>query len=392
MLKRINLVNKLFFCVILLIAVGVCMSYSLSTYAVLLFDYDDFHFLFRQLVAGCLGIVIIWGLSYLNVEKYFFTLVFTIFIISFVLMIIVPFLPENIATSSNGAKRWIRLPFFSISPIELFKIGYIAFVSWSFSRKFSHLKVENFSQKFLVAFPHLVLFAIVAVIISTLQNDLGQVVLLALSVITLLLVAGGGFTIFATGIVGIGIAGSIFIIISPHRILRIKTWWASMQELVLAFLPDDFASQIRVENLPEGVQVYNATNAFSNGGFFGQGLGNGIFKLGFLSEVHTDFILAGIGEELGVIGIMLILLLFFVIFFYISKIAIRSLNSFYFLFCVGVICLIGYSFAINALGVVGITPVKGIAVPFLSYGGSSLVSSCICIGLVLAIGKNIKLV
>ena len=173
------------------------------------------------------------------------------------------------------------------------------------------------------------------------------------------------------------------IITSAHRIARVKTWWAGVQDLVLSFFPSSIADSLRVENLPEPYQVEHSLNAIVNGGMFGKGLGNGLVKLGFLSEVHTDVILAGITEEMG--------LLFIVLIFKILKIANRCENTMYYLFCSGVAVLLGFSFLINAFGISGIIPIKGIAVPFLSYGGSSLLANSIMIGMVLAISKKAKM-
>ena len=143
-----------------------------------------------------------------------------------------------------------------------------------------------------------------------------------------------------------------------------------------------------MSGLPEPYQIYHATNAMSNGGFFGSGLAEGSIKLGFLSDVHTDIILAGITEELGFLGLFGIIVLFAYILLLLFRIANRTQNKMHYLFCIGVGLLIGFSLIINAFGISGITPVKGIAVPFLSYGGSSLIANCIAIGLVLSISKS----
>ncbi|WP_301051390.1 FtsW/RodA/SpoVE family cell cycle protein, partial [Helicobacter rodentium] len=121
-----------------------------------------------------------------------------------------------------------------------------------------------------------------------------------------------------------------------------------------------------------------------------EGLGNGLIKLGFLSEVHTDVILAGITEEIGFIGLLCISLLFITLIFRILKIANRCENTIYYLFCSGVAVLLGFSFLINAFGISGLIPIKGIAVPLLSYGGSSILATSIMIGMVLAISKKCR--
>ena len=380
--------SKLFYAVILLLSIGVVMSYSLGVYITSFYGYSQIHFFTRQLIAACLGIMLMWLLSRIDINTYFRRIGLAIFIISIILMVGMHFLPQGLVSSAGGAKRWIRLSFISLAPSELFKIGFVYFLAWSFSRKFVsnvHLSMKDEIRIFI---PYLVLFIVAVVLIAVLQNDLGQVVLLALTLGVMLLFAGGSLRLL--GVIFLGTIGTAFlaIITSPHRILRVKSWWASAQDSVLALLPQGWAENLRIGGLPEPYQIYHATNAISSGGFFGSGLGEGYIKLGFLSDVHTDIVLAGITEELGFVGLFGIVLLFAYILLRLFRIANRTSHKMYYLFCVGVALLLGFSLIINAFGISGITPVKGIAVPFLSYGGSSLIANCIAIGLVLAISKN----
>ena len=380
--------SKLFYAVILLLSICVVMSYSLGVYITSFYGYSQIHFFTRQLIAACLGIMLMWLLSRIDINTYFRRIGLAIFIISIILMVGMHFLPQGLVSSAGGAKRWIRLSFISLAPSELFKIGFVYFLAWSFSRKFVsnvHLSMKDEIRIFI---PYLVLFIVAVVLIAVLQNDLGQVVLLALTLGVMLLFAGGSLRLL--GVIFLGTIGTAFlaIITSPHRILRVKSWWASAQDSVLALLPQGWAENLRIGGLPEPYQIYHATNAISSGGFFGSGLGEGYIKLGFLSDVHTDIVLAGITEELGFVGLFGIVLLFAYILLRLFRIANRTSHKMYYLFCVGVALLLGFSLIINAFGISGITPVKGIAVPFLSYGGSSLIANCIAIGLVLAISKN----
>jgi len=125
-------------------------------------------------------------------------------------------------------------------------------------------------------------------------------------------------------------------------------------------------------------------------GFFGEGLGAGVFKLGFLSEVHTDFVLAGIAEEIGVLGIFVITGVIVFLLYRIFRVSAKVENKVYHLFTLGVGLLISFSFLMNSYGITSITPIKGIAVPFLSYGGSSVLALCIGIGMVLSVSKKVK--
>ncbi len=382
--------SKLFIYVCMLIAIGVVMSYSLSTYAVLLYHYSSFHFFERELISAVIGIFLMWLFAQIAPEKYFLKFGFLLFFSAFVLMLLMPFLPESMATSAGGAKRWIRLPFISIAPSEFFKIGFVFFLAWSFSRKFADNQKRTISQEILVILPYIAVFLIAVVLLAVLQNDLGQVVLLALTLVVMLIAAGGSSGLFGILLLVSSALATLFIAISPHRILRLKLWWANAQDSILAILPQRFGDFLRVENLPEPYQIYHASNAFYNGGLLGSGLGDGTIKLGFLSEVHTDMVLAGITEEIGFIGLFGCALLMMLVVFRILKNANRVQNDVYYLFCVGIAMLIGLSFLINALGIAGLIPLKGIAVPFLSYGGSSMLANCLAIGLVLSLSQEAK--
>jgi len=152
-----------------------------------------------------------------------------------------------------------------------------------------------------------------------------------------------------------------------------------------------FLSLDNEANRLETYQISNSLDAIHHGGLFGVGLGNGILKLGFLSEVHTDFVLAGMAEEIGVIGVMIVSAILMYVIFRLLKIAGRSENASYYLYCSGLAMIIGFSFLMNALGMSGVIPLKGIAVPFLSYGGSQVLALSIGIGLALSMSKQAKL-
>ena len=382
--------RTLFILVSLLITISIICSYSFTTYTVLLYGYDEFHFLIRQLIAGLGAIFLMWAISKLNPEKWIKILGISIFLTFFILMISMYFMPSTLVTSAGGAKRWIRLPGFSLAPVEFFKIGFVFFLAWSFSRKMANDDKKNLIEEIKLILPYIFVFLIVVIIIAVFQNDLGQVMVLGLTLSFLLLFAGRSFKLFSI-LIGLAIILFIaFISISEHRINRILSWWANAQNYVLNFLPHSIAEKLRVQNAPEPYQISHSLNAIHHGGFFGTGLGEGNFKLGFLSEVHTDFVLAGIGEEFGFIGIFVVTTIMALIIHRIFKIANRSKDRLDYLFCVGIALLIGFSFLINAYGISGLTPIKGIAVPFLSYGGSAMLANGIAIGMVLMISKKVK--
>jgi len=382
--------KKLFILSSFCIFTGIVFSLSLPVYTNIFYGYNEFHFFIRQFSVGMFSILIMWAISRFNPDKTLTIMGFSIFFICLFLMGIMHFLPESLVTSAGGAKRWIRLPGISLSPVEFFKVGFVYFLAWSFARKLDEKK-KSLKDELALIWPYVAVFVLVVYLIAVMQNDLGQVIVLALTLAFMLFFAGTSIKLFMISITGSLIIFIIAIFTSQHRILRIKAWWGTIQNMVLSIFPDSLAQTLRVDNAPEPYQISNSLNAINHGGLLGQGIGSGSFKLGFLSEVHTDFVLAGIAEEIGFIGIFIVTLAIFLVVYRIFRIANRSDNRVYYLFSVGIGLLIVFSFLMNAYGVTSLTPIKGIAVPFLSYGGSSTLALAIGIGMVLMISKRAKL-
>ncbi len=381
--------KKLFLLTTALITIGIICSYTLSAYTVILFEYNDFHFVMRELMVGIFSILLMWSLAQLDPDVWLHRLGLTLFFGGIILMAVMPFLPASIASEVGGAKRWIKLPGFSLAPVEFFKIGFVYFLAWSFSRKLGHHGGMGVWEEFKRFAPYAAVFIIVMFLIAFMQNDLGQVIVLALTLAFMLFFAGSSFRFFMTLVGGAVAFFLFFILTSEHRINRILSWWATAQSTVLAFFPESVAKHLRIENGEEAYQIGHSLNAIHNGGIFGTGLGEGTFKLGFLSEVHTDFVLAGIAEEFGFVGVFVVTMLFVMILHRLFKIANRSHNDTAYLFSLGVGLLITFAFMVNAYGVSGLTPIKGISVPFLSYGGSAMLASSVGIGMVLMLSKKI---
>lgn len=385
-----NIDYFLFFLASALVIISVVFSYSLTIYTVEFYGYNQFHFFVRQAFVGILGIFLMWSISLFNPGKILKFFGFTFFGIFLILMILMPFLPASLVTAAGGANRWIRLPGFSLSPVEFFKIGFIFFLAWSFNRKVVDEKKGKLKDEFILLLPYFFIFSFVVFLVAVMQKDLGQVVLLGVILVALMIFANRSFKLFLTlgSVALIGLVG--LILAAPHRLTRIYSWWAMVQDGVLSVLPQWTEKYLRVDNLPEPYQVGHSLNAINNGGFFGQGIAQGDIKLGFLSEVHTDFVLAGITEEIGLIGISLVVTILFLLIWRILRISTRVENNVFHLFTLGIALMIIVAFLINSYGISGMIPIKGIAVPFLSYGGSSMLSACIAIGLVLSISKDIK--
>jgi len=375
--------------VMMLLTLSLVMSYSLSAYTVVHFNYADFHFFIRQSIAVFIGFILMVILSKMDPDRWFSRVGLALFILFFILMLVMQFLPSSLVTAVGGAKRWIRMGPMSIAPVEFFKVGFVFFLAWSFSRKLLHRTKMAFWEEVGAFTPYLFVFLIAVVIIAVFQKDLGQVVVLGATLMVLFLFIGSSWKFFLTLLSGGLLAFAGLIVLAPHRMARIKSWWGTVQDSILSVLPFESVQSLRIEVGKEPYQISNSLNAIHNGGFFGEGLGNGQFKLGYLSEVHTDFILAGITEELGLFGLTLVTLTILFIVFRIFKIASKVKNPMYYLFSIGTGLLIAFAFVLNAYGISGITPIKGIAVPFLSYGGSHILALSIAIGMVLMISKKV---
>jgi len=386
-----NADRTLFTLVSILISVSVMLSYSLASYTTLLFNVNEFHFAIRQAVFAVLGIGIIFILSRLNPDKWLKPIGFTLFFGSLIAMIAMPFMPESFVSAVGGAKRWIKVAGFSLAPVEFFKVGFVYFLAWSFSRKLGDHGGMGLGSEFKRFAPYGVVFLGAMFIIAFLQKDLGQVVVLGMTLLFMLIFAGSSFRFFLTILGGIFMAIVIFIFTAEHRILRIKSWWALAQNSVLDLLPASLAEKLRVPVEVEPYQIGHSLNAIHHGGLFGVGIGNGTFKLGFLSEVHTDFVLAGLAEEFGFFGVVFVVVVFLWMLQRIFKVANRAKDRTIYLFSIGIGLILSFAFLVNAYGISGITPIKGISVPFLSYGGSAMLGAAFGVGMVLMASNKVDM-
>ncbi len=379
----------LFLIVVSLIGIGIIQSYSLSVYITSSYNYNSFHFFIRQLIVGFFGIFIIWQLAKIEPDKLISKVGWLLFGVFSFILIIMPFLPNSILIKAGGATRWLNIGFMSLSPVEFFKIGFIYFLSNSFHRRLNFSEKLNFKEEIKLLIPYALVFGVVVFLIAVVQKDLGQIILLSSVLGVMLFFANRSYKVFLA-LIGILLLSFLtLIILFPHRMRRVLDWWAYVQDGLLSFMPSFVQHALRIDQAGLSYQISNSLNAITNGGLFGQNIAQGSYKLGFLPEVHTDFVLAGLSEESGFFGFLLVCLLIFFMIIRILRISRRVVNSKYHLFTLGLGVMFATEFLINAFGVSGILPIKGMGVPFLSYGGSSLLASCIAIGLILSISKNI---
>ena len=367
--------------VIILMIIGAIFSYSLPIFLEHRLGVSEYHFFFRYIVFSIVGLVLMIGIASADPDKWFDKIGWFIFITSTILVFSIFILPSSLAPIIKGAKRWIDLGLVKIAPVEFFKIGMIYFLAFSFSRKMVNKK--TFKEEIKQTIPYIVVLGVIWLFIIGYLSDLGQVVVMAIIFILMLIATGGKFQ--TVGI--LSLIGSIVfigaILSKPYRLKRITDWLNKMHQI--------FFKEEATYNYVPYSQIQESLNSIYHGGILGQGFGNGIFKLGYLSDVHTDFVLSGIAEESGVIGIGIISVVIIFLVYRIFKISFRSENKKYQLFAFGIGSLIAIQFLANATGVLSLLPLKGLTVPFISYGGSSLIAFCIGIGMVLMISKKVKL-
>jgi cell division protein FtsW len=265
----------------------------------------------------------------------------------------------------NGAHRWIRLPGATFQPSEIVKIALIIMLAWHGDH--SQRKMNTIKRGILI--PGLIIAAALGLIF--IEPDRGTTILLAAVSGTMLMIAGVRWLHVIPPVL---LAGAALVYSLTHdsmRSGRISAW----------LHPEAHASGA-------ALQAEQAKIAIGSGGLTGLGLGDGRQKLGFLPEIHSDFIFANIGEELGLVATLLVVLAFLLIAVCGLFIAFRARDQFGCLLAVGVTSLISYQAIINIGVVTSLMPNKGLALPFISEGGSSLLAMLIGVGLLLSVARQ----
>jgi len=350
----------LFLATLTLIGIGLIMVFSSSAVTSGVRYDDPYHYFKRQLlwaVIGFLVMITVMRIDYRWIRSKI-VLLFGISVVCLVLVI------TPLGIEVNGAKRWLGVGSLVFSPAELAKISMVLFMAHSLDKNIS--KIKYFWKG--VA-PYLAILGLVAGCIMA-QPDLGTSIAIAGTVYFLLLVAGVRWSHLASlAIAGVALVG-VAIAIAPYRMERF-----------IAFLdPWKYAND-------EGFQTIQSLYALGSGGLFGMGLGRSRQKFFYLPEQHTDFIFAILGEELGFIGAMLVIILFLLFAWRGFRIAMNAPDNFTSLLAAGLTIMIVFQAAINIGVVSGALPVTGITLPFISYGGTSLLFTMTGVGLLLNISR-----
>lgn len=356
---------SLLFLIIFLLCFGLVMLYSTSSYYGFTRFEDSAYYLKKQLFATSLGVI---GMFILSMIPYQFWKRFALlaYILAFVLCTIVIF----VGREAKGQSRWLQLGPLSFQPSEFGKIALILFMAVVISktpRSFGSLK--NLVKVICLSIP---------IIAPVLYNNLSTAIIMAGIVVCMLFVASPKYSYFViTGIIGvIGIAGVIWFAKSGgeggYRLERIQIW-------------------LNPEAHEKGYQTLQGLYAIGSGGLFGKGLGESMQKLGFIPEAQNDMIFTVICEELGLFGAICVIILFILMIWRLMIIANNAQDLFGALLVVGIMSHISIQVVLNIAVVTNSIPNTGISLPFISYGGTSILFLLAEMGLALSVARGIKL-
>ncbi len=349
-----------------LVGIGILMVYSAGHVLSLKQYGSNYHYLKIQAIACAIGLVGMGVASYIPYrfyEKHSNKLLF----LAFVLLILV-FTPlGNSVRGAEGGRfnRWIVVKGFRFQPVEFAKIALIIHTAHFLARN-----PERIKSLLNGVLPNVLIIGLLFALIAR-QPDFGSAVLLAATAGSLLFIGGIRLShaLMLIGAGGVLLAG--FIISNPYRLTRVTDYWASLQS-------PDAASY----------QLGRSLDALKWGGLFGVGIDDSAAKINYLPYPHTDFIFSILGEEFGFIGGTTVIIIFMIFVWRGISIARRTENRFGALFATGLTIIIGLQAFINIGVVTGQLPTKGITLPFLSYGGSSLVISLVGVGMLLNISRS----
>jgi cell division protein FtsW len=365
--KKINLVKVnieyyfIFIITALFLTAGMVMVSSASMPFGESFHNDAFYFIRKQIIWTVISIVLLFIFSRIDYHKIAKISNF-IMLISIALLAIV--LIPGIGTKVNGSTRWINLPFAGLQPSEFTKLAVIIYLSDILNKKYRELyRIKS------IIFPAFI-FLLTASFLIFMEPDFSIVVVIWIIVFIIMFIGEVKFK----HILGIGITWLIFAV----SYLFLENY---RRERLFAFLNKTG------DAVGSNFQVNQSLIAIGSGSIFGVGLGNSIQKYSYLPEANTDFIFSIIGEEFGLVGTLLIVTLFILFAFFGIKIALKAKDYLGRLMAIGITSLITIQAMINISVTIGIVPVTGMTLPFISMGGSSLISIMIGVGILLNISK-----
>ncbi len=346
--------------VVALVAFGVVMVFSASAvFASRTYD-DPFRFLFRQTAFAVVGLVLMLGIARVDYHRYRpLTYVPLGGAVVLLLAVVLGF-----GRTAGGASRWIQLGPINIQPAEIAKLALILWLAYSLSKK--RESIRSFQIGFL---PHVLMAGILALLCLK-QPDFGSAVMITLLTFVLLFTAGArlGYLLGAV-LVALPIA-YLLVVGNEYRMNRIRAFLA----------PFEHRHDV-------GYQVAESLMSFGAGGVTGVGLGDSRQKLFYLPEAHTDFISAIVGEELGFVGVAMLIAAFVLVVWRGLRAAAGAADDYGTYLAVGITMFLGLQSFTNLAVAMGLLPTKGLVLPFISYGGSSLLVNCAAVGILLNVSR-----
>ncbi|HHX70617.1 MAG: putative lipid II flippase FtsW [Miniphocaeibacter sp.] len=362
--KQGSIDYKILITTIILIIIGTIMVFSASwPYATRLKN-DPYHFLKKQIVFLIIGFVAMYITSKINYKIYNKYAVI-LYILTICLSIIVLFVGD---VETYSAKRWITIKSITIMPSDFLKLGTIFAISRYISNNYK--KINTIAYGFIP----MVIFAAISGFLVFKQPDLSTTLVILGLILSMFIIAGIEMKYLTVAILGVGAVGLVGILASKSiysRSSRIEAWLDPLKDLSNT-----------------GWQLAQSLFAISYGGFFGVGIGKSRHKFSYLSEAHNDFIFAIICEELGFIGAMVIILLYIYLIYLGMKLAFSLKDVFAKFLVIGIMLLLGIQSFTNIAVALGLIPPTGLTLPFISYGGSSLIVYMTMIGIVLNVSRT----
>ncbi len=342
-----------------LVGIGIVMVYSASAVRAFGSGGESSSFLMRHLFSVALGMLGLTAALRIPTEKWS-RYAYPLLLLSF-LMLCAVFVP-GLGRRVNGAVRWLNLGFMGFQPGELAKLAVVVYLAHSLAKK--RERVAIFSVGFV---PH-VLVTSAMVLLILIQPDFGTSVIIFATLGLMMFVAGTRIGYLLIAMVLAIPVGFIYVRLKPH----------AFQRLIVFLDPEAYKSNI-------GYQIWESLVSFGSGGPFGLGLGQGHQKLYFLPEAHSDFVFAVVGEELGFAGVLLVVSLFVILIGRALTIARRASVRFSMFLAFGIAAWLGCQALINMMVVVALVPTKGLTLPFVSFGGSSMIVGLTAIGVLLRV-------
>ncbi len=352
----------LLFPVLFLVGIGIVMIYSASSALAMKKYGSDYYFLKKQIVSGVLGIALLIACRHIPYRLYR-VMAYPLLAVALVTLLALKLTP--LAYTAGGSTRWLHLGPVTFQPSELARFAMVIYLAYSLSKKQEMIKA--FSIGFV---PHVVVLGILSGLIL-LEPDFGSVAILAAVTWIMLFVGGVRLLHLSAALLVLLPAAFMLMMNASYRIKRIMTFLDPWQ----------YSSD-------QGYQIVHSLMAFGTGGIWGTGIGKGYQKLFYLPEPHTDFIFSVIGEELGLVGVVVILALYGLVLYRGIRIARGAQDTFGALMALGLISAIGLQVCVNMGVALGLLPTKGLPLPFLSYGGTSLLLSMASVGILMNIGSK----